>query len=140
MGTRRERLVERVARSRARDGLGEDVAHQVVAARGKRHRERAAGPTVELAGSARPRTGPAAQPPELDLEQPLRHQPVEVEARGVERQVEGAGRLLAPDRVGLAHDVLVEPAAGLVDERPDAGGLGEVHQVILKQKTLDTRA
>jgi hypothetical protein len=57
----------------------------------------------------------------------------------VERQPDGSRGPLAPDRLGLARDVLVERATVVVGERADWGCLAEVHAGILKQKTLDTR-
>ena len=77
----------------------------------------------------RPAPGPACrEPAELHVQQSLGDQPVEVEAGPVQGQVHGRGGLLAADRFGLRHDVLVERPAGGVGEDADAGRLtAQIH-------------
>jgi hypothetical protein len=57
----------------------------------------------------------------------------------VERDLHGPRGLLATNRVGLAHDVLVESAAVVVGERADRSDVVQVHPRSLKQRILDTR-
>src|SRR3712207_7637544 len=57
---------------------------------------------VQLRGAPGARSGPAREPPELHVEQPGPHQPVQVELRGVEREPHRVRGLRAAHRVRLA--------------------------------------
>jgi hypothetical protein len=119
------------------NGRGQDVRGEVVAPFRQGDRELAGGPAVELRGAARARAGPAAEPPELRLQQSFVAQPVQVELGGVHGHVDRGGGGLPADRVRLGGHVLVKGPAHRVGERPDAGGLrGEVHLALSKRRIV----
>jgi hypothetical protein len=87
------------------DGVGHDVAGQLVVSGRNGHRELAAAPAVALGGP--PSTGPGApgHPDIVGLEQSLRFQPVEVELRLVACDADRFCRLIAGHGLSLgAHE------------------------------------
>jgi hypothetical protein len=119
------------------DRRGQDAGGKVIAPFRQGDRELAAGPAVELRGPARARAGPAAEPPELRLEQSFVAQAVQVELGAVHGHMDRGGGRLPPDRVRLGGHVLVKGAAHRVGECPDARGLrGEVHLVLSKRRIV----
>ena len=116
---------------------GQDVRGEVIAPFRQGDRELATGPAVELRGAARAGTGPAAEPPELRLQQSFVAQPVQVELGGVHGHADRGGGGLPPDRVRLGGHVLVKGAAHRIGERPDARGLrGKVHPALSKRRIV----
>jgi hypothetical protein len=58
------------------------------------------------------------------VEQAIVDQPVEMERRGGARQLQRGGSIVATHRFGLAHHVVVQPAAGRLAECGDRRDLG----------------
>src|SRR5688500_16828159 len=64
-----------------------------------------------------------------------------MEDRIVHGDSQGRRRLLAADRFALSSHIFVKRATGVIGERPDAARLhSQVHDLILKQISFDTRA
>jgi hypothetical protein len=132
------RVAERVGQRGAVLGLpdrrGEDASGEVIAAFRQGDRELAVGPSVELGRAAGAGTGPAGEPSELRLQEPLVAQPVQVELGGVHWYPDRGRGGFPPDGVRLGGYVLVKGATDGVGQCPDARGLcGEVHPVLSKR-------
>src|SRR5205085_9503628 len=76
---------------------------------------------VELRGTSGTGTRTSGEAPELHVEQAFGDEPVQVELRGVHREVERRRRLLATDRVRLCDDVEVQGTPRRFGKGRDAG-------------------
>ena len=76
-------------------------------------------PPVQLGRPSRAGAGAPGAPPVDHVEQFLAHQPVEVERRSCARKLESLGGIVAADRLGLVHHIVVQLAAGRFVERGD---------------------
>jgi hypothetical protein len=79
---------------------------------------------VDLGGPPGARAAAAGRPAVLDVEQPVGHEPVEVELGDVVRDADARRRLFPADRPVLGDDVAVQLPADRLAERRDAGDVG----------------
>jgi hypothetical protein len=102
------------------DRLGHEPTGELVLALRQGDGDVSGRTSVELGRSAGTRPAAAGEPSELDVEQPVVREPIEVELRLVERDVERSGRLVPGHRMVLGAHVEVEVAAQRVGQRADA--------------------
>ena len=92
---------------------------EIVMALGDRGRHLVHSGPVQLGGPARTRALPAAELAELHGQQPVFHEPVQMERGRAPRQAQGAGSVVPADGVGRAGDEVEQPPAVLVAQRRD---------------------